>query len=282
MNKLGIAKQKVRAKSIKKRKDSDGSVNLLALPRRKKILAWIEEEGSARVRDLSEVFQVTEATIRQDLERLEKENHVIREHGGAFLKSMPKQVQSMSLQNIENMEAKKLIGLAAAKLVTEHETIIIDSGSTTTEFAQCLVSQTGLNVITNALNIALLLGSTPSNTIHMPGGQFKAPTLSLSGEKSGDFFNGIFANKLFLATAGLSYDAGLTYPALGDIYVKKAMIKAASEVFLLADSTKINKISFSSLGPISMIQTLVTDSGISDEDIQRFNQLGVKVIVAEK
>lgn len=276
-----MSKQRAGSGVIKAQRDAKGTTNLLALPRREKILAWIVEEGSARVRDLSKAFNVTEATIRQDLERLEKESHIIREHGGAFLKSMPKQVQSMSLQNIENMDAKRKIGLIAAGLVEERETIIIDSGSTTTEFAQCLVSYSGLNVITNALNIALLLGSTPSNTIHMPGGQFKAPTLSLSGEKSGDYFNGIFANKLFLATAGLSYDAGLTYPALGDIYVKKAMIKAASKVYLLADSTKIHKISFSSLGPINLINTLVTDSGISDKDYKKFNELGVDVIVAE-
>lgn len=276
-----MSKQRAGSGVIKAQRDAKGTTNLLALPRREKILAWIVEEGSARVRDLSKAFNVTEATIRQDLERLEKESHIIREHGGAFLKSMPKQVQSMSLQNIENMDAKRKIGLIAAGLVEERETIIIDSGSTTTEFAQCLVSYSGLNVITNALNIALLLGSTPSNTIHMPGGQFKAPTLSLSGEKSGDYFNGIFANKLFLATAGLSYDAGLTYPALGDIYVKKAMIKAASKVYLLADSTKIHKISFSSLGPINLINTLVTDSGISDKDFKKFEELGVDVIVAE-
>jgi DeoR/GlpR family transcriptional regulator of sugar metabolism len=253
---------------------------LLAEPRRMKILEWLQEEGSARVRDLSRAFDVSEATVRQDLERLEVDGHVTREHGGAFLKSVSQQVQSMSLHHVENMDHKRQIGRAAAALVNGQDTIIIDSGTTTTEFAQNLLAREGLNVITNALNIALMLGANPTNTVHMPAGQFKAPTLSLSGEKSGDFFVGIFAQKLFLATAGISFEAGLTYPAIGDLYVKRAMIKAASKVYLLADSTKIGRVSFSSLGSIELIGTLITDSGIRDEDRRRFEAAGIEVLVA--
>lgn len=254
--------------------------NLLAEPRRAKILAWLQEEGSARVRDLSAAFGVSEATVRQDLEKLEVEGAITREHGGAFLKSVVQQVQSMSLHHVENMDRKKRIGQLAAGLVQDQQTIIIDSGTTTTAFAEHLVSRQGLNVITNALNIALMLGANPSNTVHMPAGQFKAPTLSLSGEKSSDFFVGIYAEKLFLATAGISFEAGLTYPAIGDIYVKRAMIKAASTVYLLADSTKIGRTSFSSLGGIDLVDTIITDDGISDEDRREFERLGIDVMIA--
>lgn len=253
---------------------------LLAEPRRRKILEWLQEEGSARVRDLSKAFGVSEATVRQDLERLEAEGQIVREHGGAFLKSVPQQVQSMSLHHVENMDRKVRIGRLAARLVNNSDTIIIDSGTTTTEFAQNLTDRQGLNVITNALNIALLLGANPTNSVHMPAGQFKAPTLSLSGEKSGDFFVGIFAEKLFLATAGISFEAGLTYPAIGDIYVKRAMIKAASKIYLLADSTKIGRMSFSSLGPVELVGTLITDDGIRDEDRKRFEAEGIAVLIA--
>lgn len=245
-----------------------------------KILEWLQEEGSARVRDLSAAFGVSEATVRQDLERLELEGHVTREHGGAFLKSVAQQVQSMSLQHMENIDSKRRIGLLAAGMVHDYDSIIIDSGSTTTALADNLVGRQGLNVVTNALNIALLLGANPTNTVHMPAGQFKAPTLSLSGEKSGEFFEGIFVETLFLATAGISFEAGLTYPALGDIYVKKAMIKAASKVVLLADSTKIGRTSFSSLGQVGLVHTLITDVGISDADRARFEALGIAVMIA--
>ena len=253
---------------------------LLAEPRRMKILEWLQEEGSARVRDLSTAFAVSEATIRQDLERLDTEGHITREHGGAYLRSVPQQVRSMSLQHVQNMDIKQKIGMAAAALVSDHDTLIIDSGTTTTQFAENLRTRNDLNIITNALNIALILGAIPTNTVHMPAGQFKAPTLSLSGEKSADFFVGIYAEKLFLATAGISFEAGLTYPALGDIYVKRAMVKAASKVYLLADSTKIGRVSFSALGGVEMVHTLITDDGISDADRAEFERRGVSVIIA--
>ena len=255
--------------------------NLLAEPRRMKILEWLQEEGSARVRDLSVAFAVSEATIRQDLERLDNDGYVVREHGGAYLKSVPQQVQSMSLQHLTNMDRKKRIGRAAAALVGNGETIILDAGSTTTEVANNLTGHQNLNVITNAINIALMLGALPSMTVHLSGGLFKAPTLSVTGEKSGDFFNGIFAEKLFLATAAVSFEAGLTLPAMADLYVKRAMIKAASRVYLVADSTKIGRTSFSSLGPLDMIGGFITDDGISDEDRAEFERRGIEVIIAD-
>lgn len=246
-----------------------------------KILEWLQEEGSARVRDLSVAFAVSEATIRQDLERLDNDGFVVREHGGAYLKSVPQQVQSMSLQHLTNMDCKKRIGRAAASLVHNGETIILDSGSTTTEIANNLTGHQNLNVITNAINIALLLGALPSMAVHLSGGLFKAPTLSVTGEKSGDFFNGIFAEKLFLATAAVSFEAGLTFPAMADLYVKRAMIKAASKVYLVADSTKIGRTSFSSLGPLDMINGFITDAGISDADRAEFERRGIEVIIAD-
>lgn len=275
-----------KTKGSKSVREQVGSIDgarpqLLAEPRRMKILEWLQEEGSARVRELSAAFAVSEATIRQDLERLDADGYISREHGGAYLRSVPQQVQSMSLQHGHNMDRKRLIGAKAASLVRDHETIIIDSGTTTTQFAENLKSRQELNIITNALNIALILGAMPTNTVHMPAGQFKAPTLSLSGEKSVEFFVGIYAEKLFLATAGISFEAGLTYPAIGDIYVKRAMVKAASHVYLLADSTKIGRVSFSALGGVELVHTLITDSGISAADRDAFERRGVEVLVAE-
>ena len=108
---------------------------VLSEARRRKILDWLQEEGSARVRDLSSAFEVSEVTIRQDLERLEGEGHVTREHGGAYLNTISTQVGSLSLQHSGEMERKRRIGARAASLVSNSETLIIDAGSTTTEVA---------------------------------------------------------------------------------------------------------------------------------------------------
>ncbi len=253
---------------------------LLGESRRMKILEWLQEEGTARVRTLAAAFDVSEVTVRQDLEKLEAEGHIVREHGGAFLKSVTQQVQNIALHHLVHMDAKRRIGRAAAAMVVNGETVILDSGSTTTEIATQLVDREGLTVITNALNIALMLGGLQTFEVHMPGGHFKAPTLSLSGERSAHYFEGLFAQKLFLATAAVSTEAGLTFPSLSDIAVKRAMIQSASEVILVADSSKIGRRSFSSLGAIDQIHVLVTDEGIRDDDRAGFEKAGVKVIIA--
>jgi DeoR/GlpR family transcriptional regulator of sugar metabolism len=260
---------------------SEGLAGLLAEPRRKKILEWLQEEGSARVRDLSAAFDVSEATIRQDLEKLESDGHISREHGGAYLKTVPHQVETLSLQHVENMEKKRLIGQRAAALVGDGETIILDAGTTTTEIATRLVNRHDLTIITNSLNIALILGGVPGFAVHMPGGQFKAPTLSLSGDRSVEFFRNIMVGKLFLATAGVSLESGLTYPSFADLQLKEAMIHAASHVYLVADSTKINRTSFTRLGTLDVIHSFITDEGISDADAREFERRGIEVIIAK-
>ncbi len=261
-------------------KTLESPVGLLAEPRRRKILEWVQEEGSARVRDLSAAFDVSEPTIRQDLERLENEGFITREHGGAFLNSVPAQVGTMTLHHQDNMEKKRKIGALAASLVSDGETLILDAGTTTTEVAMRLVDRHGLTIITNALNIAIILGAVPGFAVHMPGGQFKAPTLSLSGDKSVEYFRNIFAGKLFLATAGVALETGLTYPSFADLQLKEAMIMAAAHVYLVADSTKINKSSFTRLASLEVIQSFITDDGISNSDAKEFERRGIEVLIA--
>ena len=253
---------------------------LLSEPRRRRILEWIQEEGAARVRDLAQAFVVSEATIRQDLERLETEGLITREHGGAYLNSVRAQVHALSLHHQDNMDKKRKIGALAASLVGDGETLILDAGSTTTEIADRLTTKRELTVITTALNIALTLGAVPGFAVHMPGGQFKAPTLSLSGDRAADYFRNIFAGKLFLATAGVALDAGLTYPSFADLQLKEAMIKAASRVYLVADSAKVNRSSFTRLGALELIHTFITDDGISDADAQAFESRGIEMLIA--
>ncbi|TWF59339.1 DeoR/GlpR family DNA-binding transcription regulator [Neorhizobium alkalisoli] len=260
---------------------SESMIGLLSEPRRRRILEWLQEEGSARVRELASAFHVSEATIRQDLERLENEGFITREHGGAFLNTTAPQTGTMTLHHQENMDKKRRIGALAASLVKDGETLILDAGTTTTEIATRLTSRRDLTLITNALNIAIILGSVPTFAVHMPGGQFKSPTLSLSGDKSVEYFRNIFAGKLFLATAGVALDAGLTYPSFADLQLKEAMIKAAAHVYLVADSTKINRSSFTRLGSLDVIHSFITDDGISDRDAREFEKRGIEVLIAK-
>jgi DeoR/GlpR family transcriptional regulator of sugar metabolism len=255
--------------------------NLLANQRRDKILELLHEDGSAKVSNLAKLFKVTEVTIRQDLERLENEGQILREHGGAYLKNVEDQVRNFSLVHQQNMDKKELIAAKCLEFIESGDTIILDSGTTTTEIAKRLKGKKNLTVITNALNIALLLGADPGIEVFVTGGEFKPPTLSLTGQKASDFFNGLNVQKLFLATAGISLRAGLTYPSISDLVVKKAMIDAAEVTYLVADSTKIGKSALASLGALSLIDFIITDEGIEEKHKQVLEEHEIELIIAK-
>ena len=113
----------------------------------------------ARARSQRRLSQCRKPPSARISEKLEADGHIARQHGGAFLRTVPQQVETLSLQHRENMDKKRKIGLKAASLVLDGETIILDAGSTTTEIAHNLLGRSALTVITNALNIALLLGA---------------------------------------------------------------------------------------------------------------------------
>lgn len=255
---------------------------MLPKQRKEKILELLKEDGSAKVQDLSKIFKVTEVTIRQDLEKLEKEGLVVRDHGGVHLKNMEDQVRNFSLTHQEHLREKELIAEKCIEFIKPGDTIILDSGSTTTEIAKKVMHINNLMVITNALNIALLLGANPNIEVVMTGGEFKAPTLSLTGQKAADFFKGLNAQKLFLATAGISLKSGLTYPSISDIVVKKAMIETADVTYLVADSSKFGKSAFASLGALSLIDYIITDEKVQEKHKQVFQENDIELIIAQE
>ena len=247
--------------------------------RRQEILNLIREDGHAKVQKLSQIFKVSEVTIRQDLEALEEMGYVQREHGGAFLKDVGNFASTGTLINESvKIAEKQELARKAVSLIQEGESIILDSGSTTTELAKLMTGFRNLTVITNALNIAYILGGNPGINLIVSGGEFKAPTLSLTGDMAAATFKGLHVDKCFLATAGISPDMQLTYPSLSDLVVKSAMIRAANKVYLLADSSKIGVSSFASLGRITLIDTLITDSQISDGQLQTLRELNVEIL----
>ena len=254
---------------------------MLAEQRREKIVELIRENGNVRVSYLSNLFQVSEPTIRQDLIKIEAGGEIARDHGGAYLKNTHNSVKTLSLQHRENMDLKQKIGRKAAEFIRPETSIILDSGTTVTELAKNIASQKHLRIITNSLNIALILGAEPEMEVHMTGGEFKSPTLSLTGDKAAMFFNNMHADQLFLAAAGITLKGGLTYPGFSDLPVKQAMLNSAEEVYLLVDSTKINKPAFAALKALDQLDYLITDGGISEKDKAAFEKIGIKVIIAE-
>lgn len=249
--------------------------------RREKILEMIREDGTVTVKMLTETFGLTEATIRTDLRVLQKEGYVQRYHGGATLMTGKQNTGALQLERQTHLEAKEAIGRLAAQHIHNGDTVIFDSGTTTTAIANHMSHIHRLSVVTNAVNIALKLGGEPGINILLTGGTFKFPTLSTSGEKAANFFENVLAEKLFLATACISPRLGLSFPSETDIKVKTAMINSASTIYVVADSSKIDKVSMFALPcDWSKIHYLITDSGITPQSREAFEALGITVLVA--
>lgn len=247
--------------------------------RRQQILDLLKEEGAISVEKLSKLFNVTETSIRIDLRYLQSQGLIQRYHGGAKLQRTPGRNNLLLSERQNNLSEKRKIGKLASSKIDNGDIIILDSGSTTSFIADNIKNYKKLSVITSGVNIAVALGENPDINILLVGGYFKMPTLSTYGEKTAEFFKNIIVNKLFLATAAISSEHGLSYPSEIDIKLKLAMIQSAKEVFVVADSTKIDKVSMFILPcDWSKINYLITDNGITKEQIDSFSKLGIKVI----
>ncbi len=250
--------------------------------RRAKILDELESKGQVSVSELSNMFDISEVTIRNDLSQLEKQNMLIRARGGAIkIKFLRMSIDpSISDKQKEFQKEKQLIAKEAIKLIEEGDTIVLDSGTTTTEIAKNLEQFKNLTIITNALNIASILSEYEGINIFMPGGSLRKKSLSLVGPLADENFEKFYCDKLFLGADGFNTSHGLSTPNSEEAHLNQIMIKISKKVIVVADSRKFDRRRFAFIGPISNIDVVITDSGIKEEDKTRLEKNGVKVIVA--
>lgn len=248
--------------------------------RRKDILHLLSENGEVFVEDLSKRFNVSEVTIRNDLEQLEQKNVLIRARGGAIKLEMDiVHEQRVDDKSKINYLEKAKIGKAAAKLVKESEAIIIDSGSTTAELVKNLPDLMDLTVITNALNIADLLISKPNINIIMPGGYVRKNSISLIGPLAEKNLRNFNVDKVFLGVDGFDTRQGIFTPNMEEARLNEIMIEISKEVIALVDSSKFRKRSLALICEVSKLNQVITDSNISNDDKRRLEDAGVKVTI---
>ena len=248
--------------------------------RRSIIIKEINLKGKVAVNLLSKMFDVSEVTIRNDLAQLEKKNILIRARGGA-LKIDPVGIDyHISEKDKINIKAKRLIGSKATHFVNEGDTIMIDSGTTAMEFVRNLDNKMSLTVITNALNIANRFFDNNNINVIIPGGFLRNKSFSLIGTSAEKSVRNYYCDKLFLGVDGLDINYGLSTPNIEEAHFNIAMIEMSNQVIVLADSSKIGKRSLAFICPISKINILVTDSGISNEQKASFETVGIKVVIA--
>lgn len=254
---------------------------MFAEERREEIKELIEANGSMAVQDLSAEFDVSGSTIRRDLKELEEAGLIKRTHGGAVIdQNKAKFEPSFIDKEKENFAAKKTIGSKAGEFIADGDTIIIDAGTTTINLVDSLANYDDLTIITNSINAARRLSDSKHEVI-LIGGRLKKKTQAMVGSFAKRNLSKINADKAFLGTNGIDLNAGLTTPDMIEAEVKEMMIKKANEVFVLADYTKFEQITFSTITTLDRIDYIITDNNLSAEILKNYKK-EIEIIVAEE
>jgi DeoR family transcriptional regulator of aga operon len=248
--------------------------------RRAKIIELIYTKGQVNISELSEVFDVSDVTIRKDLDYLEKKNMLIRARGGAIKNIRVSFENDLSIKKKRFLREKQLIGKLAASLVEENDTIILDSGTTTMEVAKNLTEFNDLTVITNAINIAGILGEHDNLKILIPGGYLRKKSFSLIGAQADENFQKYYCDKLFLAVDGFDLEYGLSTPNPEEAHLNRTMISMSRQLIVVTDSSKFSRKSFAFICPVEKVDAVVTDSNIPPEIKKNLENKNIKVLIA--
>jgi DeoR family transcriptional regulator, aga operon transcriptional repressor len=250
--------------------------------RREQILQLLIEQRSVQGLKLAEQLGVSAVTIRSDLAHIESQGLAIRTHGGATLVRTPPQEHDIHQKDRLNIALKESIGACAAQLVRSGDNIIIDSGTTTMPLARHLRDRTDVTVMTNGLNIAWELANNAQGVgVILTGGLLRKQALSLQGTQAEACLNAYNFDTLFLGVDGLDLQFGLTTHHEGEARLNHRMVERARKVVVLTDSSKFGRVSLHRIAMLQRGQTVITDSGISQEYREGLQRLDVELMIAE-
>lgn len=255
--------------------------------RAKEILRLLLNEGKASVDELSSTLGASPASIRRDLIRLESHGLVTRTLGGAMLTGSgsavyePFRFDASFQERVDRFAAEKQrIARAAAALVSENETVGFTAGTTTTLIARLLLHRKNLHVVTNAVNIGMELSSAPRVDTMLTGGTLRwAGAFSLVGLAAIEALSVVVMDKLFLSATGVDVEHGATIIQQDEAAVFRAMVRQARQVIVVADSSKVGRVSPAVTCRPAEIDLLITDNGISEKATEAFTKADIKIVV---
>lgn len=251
--------------------------------RRNKIVELVNSQGSVLVIDLSNNFGISEVTIRADLRLLEEKGLVTRFHGGAAKPGatmLDNENQEVVLEERYRLasDPKKRIAQAAASMIEEGMTVILDSGSTTMLIAEALTKRTNITVITNSLPAAFALSENKDITLVVCGGTVRHKTHSMHGTIAERSLQGISADLMFVGADGIDTTNGIT--TFNEGYsISSVMAAAAHKVVAVVDASKFNRRGFNQVLPMEKIDVVITDDSISDKDRAAFRKMEKELAV---
>ena len=251
--------------------------------RRQSLLDILRKQPGLRVPELAKLLDVSEGTVRNDLNALEEEGRLKRVHGGAVLNNQD-QFQNISFvrRYKQNIAAKIAIAREAALLVKEGDSILLDASSTAYYLAQALSERRHLRVMTNGFEVARELAQNSSNTVILIGGVVNNESSSVTGLLSEHIIAELHIQKAFLSCSGFSLERGMTEVLLAEAQIKRKAIESSQQLFALIDSSKFGKEDLTPFARPEKITCLFTDVGLSHEWIAQLDQAGVEFTICQE
>lgn len=246
--------------------------------RQQTIVRLLEEQPGIKVVQLATILNVSEGTIRNDLNALEAEQRIKRVRGGAVLLDMPQAID-LHKTKISNAEAKKRIAHWAAEMVEDGDAILLDASTTVRSMAPHLQSRQNLTIVTNGLETARLLATETSHTVVLIGGIVSSSGNATTSQMSHEIIENLHIRTAFVSGVGFTLDKGLTERSIEEAQLKQSMLASAQRTVVLLDSTKIGKVGFAPLVGLDNISNLLTDSDVSNEFIEQVRETGVNLLV---
>jgi len=248
------------------------------------IVKFLLRTGTATIEELLAAVGSSAPSIRRDLARLENRGLIRRTHGGATLVEPllyePFRYDSTFLAREQRFaEEKRRIGLAAAELVLPNDTIGLTAGTTTTHIGRSLRHRDKIHVVTNAINIGMELCNQPGIRTYLTGGVVPwAWSFSLTGNAALTFLDDVYMDKVFLSVTGLDAERGATTLETDEALVFRKMLKQSKQLIVVADSSKLGKVSPAFICPANEIHILITDTGATEESLAPYARHGARIL----
>lgn len=254
---------------------------MLVAERHQNIIELINERKSIRVTELSELFSITEETIRRDLEKLEKQGKLARSHGGAVSVSASDSLEVSYLEReITNVKEKAEIAHEAVKQVNEGDKIILDASTTAWYMAKELPDMK-ITVLTNSIKVATELSSKKQITVISTGGILQSKSLSFVGPLAEASLETYHVDKAFISCKGLHLERGISESNELQAHIKNVMINSTDVVYIMIDHSKFGVQAFSKYSDLDLIDYIITDSKVDAQLIQQLTDRSLKLIKTE-
>ncbi|NPV53485.1 MAG: DeoR/GlpR transcriptional regulator [Firmicutes bacterium] len=253
---------------------------MLGSARRLAIIDILEQRGFVTVDELAREFSVSRETIRRDFRALRRQGLLEKVYGGATISARTAKEYTFADRETRRLPEKQAIAEAALQFIQLGDTVMMDASSTVLQLSKVIPEDMEISVITNALPVIEELASRPNVAITSTGGSLRRTSYSFVGPAAESNLAKLRANKAFISAKGVSIQHGLTEANPYEGRIKELMVNNASEVILLVDSSKLDRLALVQFAPIERANVVITDKAAPAEVVSKLQESGVRVIVA--